>query len=116
MYPYCHILASRIYYLNVFVCNILHTTEYFTQTNNVGTNFFPGQASLAYFFFFGSVMLLVLVVSAGSSGCGITGWAGAISTSGAGFGNDRPNRDASAEEKSNVFAVFWCISGPIHTN
>ncbi|PSN43082.1 hypothetical protein C0J52_19293, partial [Blattella germanica] len=71
------------------------------QTRSVGTGFFPGQASFAYFFFFGSWLSSA---AAAKGPCGITvggNGAGAISTSGAGFGSARPSREANADENNN---------------
>lgn len=72
----------------------------------------PGQASLAYFFFLGSGNEGPL--STGVSWGWTTGGGGAISTSGAGLGNAKPNLDAKADENNNVLGVpesCW-ISGP----
>lgn len=73
----------------------------------------PGHASLAYFFFFGSMVFVVAAVSGASSGCGRIGTDGAMSTSGAGFGSVRPRREASADENMREVApppAVW--SGP----
>lgn len=86
------------------------------QTSNAGTDdFFPGHASLAYFFFLGSNELSALAV-AGSTVAGVTGTTGgAISTSGAGFGILKPSLEAvdvenSDKELTPVESV--CFSGP----
>jgi hypothetical protein len=64
--------------------------------------FLPGHASFAYFFFLGSWLNSAAAAARGPPCPGITlggRGAGAISTSGAGFGRARPSREANADEK-----------------
>lgn len=65
-----------------------------------------------------SFLVLDGPLSAGISWVWTTGGGGAISTSGAGFGNAKPSREAKADENNNVLGVpddGW-ISGPKRNN